>query len=428
MGEKMDVRPSPAARASSITTGQDETLQEHLEPGSGSADIPLDASLPARDTFPAETTIFTSPPSPQAAHETPQPENTVVRSNPQHHGDRPNIMPERIGPYAISGELGRGGMGIVYLGRDATGGKVAVKVLRSDANLDPVHALHELRILEKLEHENLPRLIGSGITENGDIYMVTQCLEGRNLGEIIAMNSPAARELSLDLIEQGLEALEHAHDNDMIHLDIKPENIFCDESIGKPRACVLDFGLARTVIGSSMESEVTGLTLVSPEELSGERALVQTDSALFLRLLNRTRFGGTLGYMAPEVFRADIDHPVDYRADIYSMGAVLYQALTGESPVNSRTKSNMANAETLQSTLQSCGVGSSLSAVCCKALARSADKRFQTAEEMAIALRTARLIDESLESPPFGSHLQNQHLQLQDKNETIELPRLPSRS
>jgi serine/threonine-protein kinase len=220
------------------------------------------------------------------------------------------LKPERIpeGPipgtrYAIVRPIGEGGMGVVYAGEHLDLGKqVAIKVLHREHSLsrDGVARFRdEARAASAIQHPNVVAVTDFGEMPDGRLFLVMEYLEGESLASVIeregALEARRAVEIALE-VTAGVSA---AHARDVIHRDIKPENIFLTNvPDGSTIAKVLDFGIAKRQ-GSS---------------------------------LRKTRHGvvcGTPAYMAPEQAAGD---PVDVRADVYSLGAVLYEMLTGHAP------------------------------------------------------------------------------------------------
>jgi tRNA A-37 threonylcarbamoyl transferase component Bud32 len=198
--------------------------------------------------------------------------------------------------------LGRGGMGAVYKARQVQlGREVAVKILPPEVARDPAFAerfAREARALSQLHHQNIVSVYDFG--RSGDLYyFIMEYVEGASLRELIR-DGKLSPQQALGIVPQVCEALQFAHDEGVVHRDIKPENILVD---GRGRVKIADFGLAKLV---------------------GERAedisLTRTHQSM-----------GTLHYMAPEQMRGAAS--VDHRADIYSLGVVLYEMLTGELPV-----------------------------------------------------------------------------------------------
>jgi serine/threonine protein kinase len=198
--------------------------------------------------------------------------------------------------------LGQGGMGVVYKARQRHLNRVvAVKILPPSAGAEPAFAerfTREAQALAQLNHPNIVQVYDFGRTDEF-FYIVMEFVDGVNLRALIRDGhlEPAQ---ALKIVPQICEALQFAHDEGIVHRDIKPENILIDK---KGRVKIADFGLAKLL----------GRT---PDELS---------------LTGTGQLMGTLGYMAPEQLQQA--HTVDHRADIYSLGVVFYEMLTGKLPI-----------------------------------------------------------------------------------------------
>jgi serine/threonine-protein kinase len=207
---------------------------------------------------------------------------------------------ERIGPYRVVGELGHGGMGTVYAGVQEQGGftrRVALKVIRRGMDSDLIlhRFLTERQILASLEHPLIARLYDAGTTEDGLPYCVMEQIEGRSLvADCDARRLPVAARI--DLFRQVCAAVQHAHQRLIVHRDLKPSNILVTAD-GVPK--LLDFGLATVLDPLDPDLTLAGARLMTPE------------------------------YASPEQVRGD---RVTTATDVYSLGAVLYELLTGRPP------------------------------------------------------------------------------------------------
>jgi len=214
----------------------------------------------------------------------------------------------RLGPYEIREPVGAGGMGEVYRAFDRRLGRsVALKVLPTRFSEDPDRLRRferEARAAGQINHPNILAIHDVG-TEQGSPFVVSELLQGRTLREHVRAGPlPTRRTLEYGLqIARGLAA---AHAQGIIHRDLKPENLFVTED---HRVKILDFGLAR-------------LTHPEPREATGEDQQVTSGS-----LTESGAILGTVGYMAPEQARGE---SVDHRADIFSLGAVLYEMASGQ--------------------------------------------------------------------------------------------------
>ncbi|HEV3261591.1 MAG TPA: serine/threonine-protein kinase [Gemmataceae bacterium] len=198
--------------------------------------------------------------------------------------------------------LGQGGMGAVYKARQVKLDRlVALKILPAEAGRDPAFAerfMREARALARLNHSNIVTVHDFG-EAGGLYYFLMEYVDGANLRQLL-QNGHMDPDAALRIIPQICDALQYAHDEDIVHRDIKPENILLDK---KGRVKIADFGLAKLV----------GLT------------------PTYLTLTGSHQVMGTLYYMAPE--QMERPHTVDRRADIYSLGVVFYEMLTGELPL-----------------------------------------------------------------------------------------------
>jgi Tol biopolymer transport system component/serine/threonine protein kinase len=230
----------------------------------------------------------------------------------------PAMAGRRLGPYEIIRELGRGGMGAVYLAIRADGAyrkQVAIKVMRRGVDRDFVarRFRNERQILANLEHPYIARLIDGGTTDDGIPYFVMEYIEGKPIDEYCDTARLSTTE-RLKLFRKVCSAVHLAHEHKVIHRDIKPGNILVTEG-GLPK--LLDFGIAK-ILDRAMASETVDPTMT------------------MLRLL-------TPEYASPEQIRGE---PITPAADIYSLGVLLYELLTGHRPyrLKNRTPHEIAQA------------------------------------------------------------------------------------
>jgi serine/threonine protein kinase len=221
------------------------------------------------------------------------------------------VMPERIGPFEILERAGRGGFGMVYKAeqQEPVRRLVALKVLKSGMESAEIIGRFwmEYQMLAKLHHPNIASIFQAGETENSHPYFAMEWVEGLPITEYFDRHNLSARsrlELFLDLSR----GVQHAHQKGIIHRDLKPSNVLVMETDeGQPLVKVIDFGIAK-------------------EALPGQRSYDTTDA-----VSTGSRPLGTPQYMSPEQGRGDID--IDIRTDVYSLGILLYELLTGSTPV-----------------------------------------------------------------------------------------------
>ena len=214
-----------------------------------------------------------------------------------------------LGPYEIVSLLGAGGMGEVYRARDPRLSRdVAVKVLPGSLAGDAGRLRrfeHEARAAGILNHPNLTTVYDVG-REGGVSYVVEELLEGETLRVALA-RGPLPPSEALDIAVQVARGLAAAHEKGIVHRDLKPENLFRTR---EGRVKILDFGLAKLL----------------PDPVAGEASRLPTASALTAQGVVL----GTLAYMSPEQLRGN--GRVDTRSDVFSLGVVLYEMLTGRRP------------------------------------------------------------------------------------------------
>ncbi|WP_438022623.1 serine/threonine-protein kinase [Sorangium sp. So ce233] len=268
-----------------------------------------------------------------------------------------------LGKYRVESVLGRGAMGLVVAARHlALDDRVAIKVLLpkyvQDADILQ-RFLREGRAAVRIRSQHVVRVTDVGTLENGAPYMVMDHLEGKDLAAVLAESGPLAVPVAIELVLQVCEALAEAHAQGIVHRDVKPSNLFLTRNAnGSPCVKVLDFGISKMTHAE--------------------------DHAL-------TRVGGVLGsplYMSPEQLRSASD--VDGRADIYSLGVVLFQLLTGRTPFIALELAQLVylvtQGEPQRPRALRPDIPEPLEQVILVALARDRDHRFPTIADLALAL------------------------------------------
>ncbi|MCP4674035.1 MAG: serine/threonine protein kinase [Deltaproteobacteria bacterium] len=270
------------------------------------------------------------------------------------------------GKYCINETIGAGGMGAVYSATyEAINRQVAVKVLHPEFTEDPsvVERFHrEARAAGSIGHDNICDVMDIGLTDEGAPFLVMPLLEGESLAPLIQGGEISLHRLT-DIVCQTLSALQAAHDVMIIHRDLKPDNIFVTR-FGDREDFVklLDFGISKVIDQDSI-SELT-----------------QTGTIV-----------GTPHYMAPEQARGKKD--IDHRVDIYAIGVILYEALTGRKPFEGDSYNEvmfkiLAEPYPAPSELNP-NVTKSVEQVILRAMARDAAKRYASAREMRLDLEEA---------------------------------------
>jgi serine/threonine protein kinase len=248
------------------------------------------------------------PPSPARAVQLPAHE---IRADGSSSGLQPGAC---IRHYELIRELGRGGMGAVYLARDTKlGRRVAIKFLRGEQPEDAERFIVEARATARCSHENIV-VIHDVDEHQGVPFLVLEYLKGEPLAHILA-DRPIAASRAVQIAVSVARALECAHAQGIVHRDLKPENIFITES-GTIK--VLDFGIAK---------------LMHDRQRWSESTTAQQLAITMLHTMWSTRSGmlmGTLPYMSPEQWRGEA---IDGRTDIWAMGILLYRMVLGEHPL-----------------------------------------------------------------------------------------------
>jgi serine/threonine-protein kinase len=281
------------------------------------------------------------------------------------------------GRYVVDGELGKGGMGVVLRARHQfTGAAVAIKMLHPQIAVDPEiqdRFLAEARAPTAIGHKGIVSVVDAGKTPAGELYLVMELLAGQPLRAAIARAGLAPQDAQRIGVEL-LDALGAAHARGFVHRDLKPENVFLCDPLGSVK--LLDFGIAK---------------LSSPEAVANPR----TAAGALL---------GTLGYMAPEQL---LDaRSVDARADLWAVGVMLYELLCGRLPYDAPSMPEMyaalASREPTPIATYLPRAPVDVLGFFRRALSRDPKNRFQSAREMADALRGLRILPNAL-PPASGS-------------------------
>src|ERR1700753_3259501 len=275
------------------------------------------------------------------------PTRETAMTTPQHLSDR----------YELGEILGFGGMSEVHLARDVRLHRdVAVKVLRADLARDPSFYLRFRREAQNAAALNHPSIVavydtGEAETPTGPLpYIVMEYVDGVTLRDIVHTDGPRPPRRAIEIIPDACQALNFSHQNGIIHRDVKPANIMISTTNAVK---VMDFGIARAIADSG-------------------NSVTQTAAVI-----------GTAQYLSPEQARGD---SVDARSDVYSLGCVLYEILTGEPPFTGDSPVAVAYQHVREDPVPPSqrheGVSADLDAVVLKALAKNPENRYQTAAEM----------------------------------------------
>jgi len=275
---------------------------------------------------------------------------------------QPNAM---LGPYQIIGTIGEGGMGVVYRAKDTRlGREVAVKVLTQVAFSDRERLLRfeqEARATGMLNHPNLLTVYDVGSDDDGNPFLVTELLEGETLRSRLD-RGPLSPRRAVDAALQMAQGLAAAHEKGIVHRDLKPDNIFLTRD---GRLKILDFGIAK-------------LTNARSDGPTFEMAATEPGMVL-----------GTVGYMSPEQVRGE---PVDHRSDLFSLGTIFYEMLTG-----TRAFRRNSAIETLSAILKEeppdlaelvPAIPSALEKIVRHCLEKDREHRFTSAQDLAFNLET----------------------------------------
>ncbi|HWW16828.1 MAG TPA: protein kinase [Candidatus Dormibacteraeota bacterium] len=268
----------------------------------------------------------------------------------------------KIGPYEIQSPLGAGGMGEVYRARDARLGRdVAVKVLPSHLCSDPdlkARFEREAKVISALSHPHICHLYDIG-SQDGTDYLVMELLEGESLADRLK-KGPVPLKQALQYGVEIAEALEVAHTHGIVHRDLKPGNVMLTKSGAK----LLDFGLAKPAPSVTASSSGSMATMSKPLTVEGTIL-------------------GTLQYMAPEQVQG---HDADARSDLFSLGAVLYEMITGKRAFAGKSQISVMSAILEKEPEPVSAVQPlaplALDHVIQRALAKNPDDRWQTARDL----------------------------------------------
>ena len=297
-------------------------------------------------------------------------ETSSARAEPTAPVTHATLVGQRLdGRYAVERKIGQGGMSFVYLATDVVSSEpYAIKVLSAALSRDQnamARLKREATLGMRLAHPNVCHIIRLGETKDGLVYVVMPFVKGEVLSDRnIRMGTLALDEVAR-FVRDIAAGLHVAHELGIVHRDLKPENVMiCTDDDGTERAVVMDFGLAkeRNADAELQKLTATGIILGTPE------------------------------FMSPEQLRGK---PLDPRTDVYSLGLMTYEMLTGKLPFTGRTQQEMMIARLrsepvpLRQARPELNFSEALEKVLAKSMQRAPDDRYTTAPEFAAALATA---------------------------------------
>jgi serine/threonine-protein kinase len=277
--------------------------------------------------------------------------------------------------YEVTRKIGQGGMGAVYEAQHTLIGKrVAVKVLLDKyAQKDPIVARleQEARLASSIGHEHIIDITDFGQTADGRTFVVMEYLEGESLGHCIQREGQLDQQRAIRIARQIASALGAAHSKGVIHRDIKPDNVFLLQRRQSDFVKVVDFGISKAV---------------RPDDPDGKHSPRLTQTGMVL---------GTPLYMSPEQARGDDE--LDHRIDVYALGVIMYEMVTGEVPFTGNNYlsilSQVINDDPPSPRTHRADLTEEFEAVIMKALAKESADRYQTMEELAADLAVLETID-----------------------------------
>ena len=294
----------------------------------------------------AADAVMTWPPLPKNAS-THAARRRQERGGPWQAGDR-------IGAYQLLAPIGAGSTGWLYKAKDERLSRsVAVKILRdqlAQSESGRERFLREARAAAALQHERIVRVFDVGVSDSGNPFLVMELVEGRTLSEALKADGPLTASNAAALVRDIAEALGAAHGAGLVHRDVKPSNVLIEQNSQKPK--VTDFGLV--------------LSYESDTQLTVEGQIT-----------------GTPAYMSPE--QVVNPHDVDPRSDVYSLGVLLYETLTGELPFRGAirmTLSQILHEDPTHIRILDDRIPFDLATICHKAISKEPDRRYPTAHEM----------------------------------------------
>ncbi len=289
-----------------------------------------------------------------------------------------SVVGSELAGYHVEALIGRGGMGAVYRAEELTlGRKVALKVIAPELAQDSrfrERFLRESRIAASLDHPHIVPIFKAG-EEDGALFLAMRYVEGTDLGKLLAEGGGLAPARAIALLEQVADGLDAAHEKGLVHRDVKPSNVLVSRAAGKEHAYLADFGLTKrtgSLSGVSVAGDVVGtIEYVAPEQITGE--------------------------------------DVGPSADLYSLGCVLYECLTGQSPFPRATDVALLWAHVHEEAPRPSEVRPELpraiDGVLAHALAKDPARRYSSADELVSAARSTLGLVETAPARPTRRRL-----------------------
>ncbi|MCK4659071.1 MAG: serine/threonine protein kinase [Phycisphaerae bacterium] len=314
----------------------------------------------------------------------------------------------RIAQYEIIREIGRGGMGVVYEAQQQhPSRRVALKVIREQGPVDALHVKlfqREVNTLARLKHPGIAAIYDAGRTENGRHFFAMELIPGENLLDYAnaratdSLRRPLGTRERLDLFCKISDAVNYAHQRGVIHRDLKPSNVLVGDESGSRDAAGSSASAGFSSLGSQVKVLDFGLAHITDADADQTTLLTETG-----------RIVGTLSYMSPEQARGDAD-AIDLRSDVYALGVILYELLTGQLPYEINRAAPHQALRTIcedaphKPSMINHALRGDLETIMLKALEKGPDRRYQNAAALADDIRRQLSGQPILARPPSAAY------------------------